>query len=29
MLVEGHAGWARALKDIGYRPWSVTVRKAL
>lgn len=29
MLVEGHPGWARALKDIGYRPWSVTVRKAL
>lgn len=29
MLVEGHRGWERALRDIGYRPWSVTVRKAI
>ena len=29
MLVEGRAGWARALKSLDYRPWSVTVRKAL
>lgn len=29
MLVEGRGGWARALKDIGYRQWSVTLRKAL
>lgn len=29
MLVEGRSGWARTLKDIGYRPWSVTLRKAL
>lgn len=29
ILIEGHAGWARALRDVGYRPWSVTVRKAL
>lgn len=29
MLVEGHPGWARALRNDGYRPWSVTVRKAL
>jgi len=29
MLVEGRAGWVRALKDIGYRPWSVTLRKSL
>lgn len=29
MLVESRPGWQRALKDIGYQPWSVTVRKAL
>jgi hypothetical protein len=29
MLIEGHPGWARALKDLNYRRWSVTVRKAL
>ena len=29
MLVEGRSGWARALREIGYRPWSVTLRKAL
>lgn len=29
MLVEGHAGWARALRDLEYKPWSVTLRRAL
>jgi hypothetical protein len=29
VLIEGRAGWARALKVMGYQPWSVTVRKAL
>jgi len=29
VLVEGQAGWVRALKDMGYAPLSVTVRKAL
>lgn len=29
MLVESREGWARALKPLGYKPWSVTVRKAL
>jgi hypothetical protein len=29
MLVEGRAGWARALRNMNYRPWSVTVRKGL
>ncbi len=29
MLIEGHPGWVRALRGIGYRPWSATVRKAL
>jgi hypothetical protein len=29
MLVEGHPGWARALRDAGYGVWSVTLRKAL
>lgn len=29
MLIEGRAGWARALRDLGYETWSVTVRKAL
>lgn len=29
MLVESRAGWAKALKPIGYEPFSVTVRKAL
>lgn len=29
MLVEGHPGWVRALKELGYSQWSATVRKAL
>lgn len=29
MLIEGHPAWQRALKGLGYRLWSVTVRKAL
>lgn len=29
VLIEGRAGWARALKSLGYKPWSVTVRKPL
>lgn len=29
VLIEGRAGWARALKALGYAPWSVTLRKAL
>lgn len=29
MLVEGRKGWERVLKDHGYEPWSVTLRKAL
>ncbi|HEX2614055.1 MAG TPA: hypothetical protein VHL10_01065 [Nitrososphaera sp.] len=29
MLIEGRLGWQRALKDIGYGPWSVTLRKKL
>jgi hypothetical protein len=29
MLVEGQAGWQRALKTQGYEPWSVTIRKPL
>lgn len=29
VLIEGRAGWVRALKDQGFEPWSVTVRKAL
>lgn len=29
MLVEGHPGWARALRNHDYAIWSVTLRKAL
>ena len=29
VLIEGRAGWARALKARGYEQWSVTVKKAL
>jgi hypothetical protein len=29
ILEEGHAGWARVLKRHGWKPWSVTMRKAL
>jgi hypothetical protein len=29
MLIEGHQGWQRALRELGYRPWSVTLRKGL
>jgi hypothetical protein len=29
MLVESRPAWARALKPLGYEPWSMTVRKAL
>lgn len=29
VLVEGRKGWEKLLKDKGYKPWSVTVRKAL
>jgi hypothetical protein len=29
VLVEGRKGWERALKDQGYSPWLVTIRKAL
>jgi hypothetical protein len=29
MLVESRPAWKRALKDIGYEPWSLTVRKEL
>lgn len=29
ILEEGHAGWARVLKGHGWKPWSVTMRKAL
>lgn len=29
LLEEGHAGWGRVLKRHGWKPWSVTMRKAL
>lgn len=29
MLVEGRAGWTKVLKSHDYKPWSVTLRKAL
>lgn len=29
VMVEGRKGWEKLLKDKGYKPWSVTVRKAL
>jgi hypothetical protein len=29
ILIESRPAWGRALKSLGYRPWSVTVRKAL
>lgn len=28
-LVESRAGWQRVLNKHGFKPWSVTVRKAL
>lgn len=29
ILVESRQGWAKALKPLGYEPFSVTVRKTL
>lgn len=29
IVIEGRKAWERALKPMGYEPWSVTVRKAL
>lgn len=29
VLVEGRKGWERVLKDKGYDPWIVTVKKVL
>jgi hypothetical protein len=29
MLVEGRPGWARSLRQLDYRPWSVTLRRRL
>lgn len=29
MLIESRPAWGRALQPLGYRPWSVTLRKPL
>lgn len=29
VLISGRAGWARAFRQRGYEPWSLTVRKEL
>jgi hypothetical protein len=29
VLIEGDEGWKKALADLGYKPWSVTLYKAL
>lgn len=29
MLIEGAPAWQKALQPLGYRTWSVTLRKAL
>lgn len=29
VMVSSREGWARALKDHGYEPWQVSVRKGL
>lgn len=29
MLIDGPLGWQRALRDMDYEPWAVTLRKEL
>jgi hypothetical protein len=29
VLVEGRDGWTKTLEPLGYKPWSVTLHKAL
>jgi hypothetical protein len=29
VLIEGHAGWARALRHLDYAVWSITLRRPL
>lgn len=29
VLIEGRAAWAKVLKGVGYKHWSVTIRKEL